>query len=189
MSQHIEIEFKNLLSKNEYYILKNNLPYNQTTVEHKNHYFDTTDFKLQQQRCALRIRERENDFTLTLKEPADIGSLETNDLLNDTTKNLWLSQSPTKTMNVYERLQLRNIALSELKYFGALVTNRTTFYINRHLLIALDHSFYNGYEDYELEVEASTERIGEEFFHSLLADYNITQQQTQPKIHRFFTSI
>src|SRR5690625_181369 len=106
MSQHIEIEFKNLLTKEKYNKLIESLPYKQMTIEQTNHYFDTKDYKLQRQKCALRIREKNKQFVLTFKEPAKVGSLETKDIIDEATKQSWLKHSPNQTKNVYERLQL-----------------------------------------------------------------------------------
>lgn len=189
MSQHIEIEFKNLLTKEKYNKLIESLPYKQMTIEQTNHYFDTKDYKLQRQKCALRIREKNKQFVLTFKEPAKVGSLETKDIIDEATKQSWLKHSPNQTKNVYERLQLKKVSLSELNYFGSLKTKRTIFFVNDDITIALDHSFYHCTEDYELEVEATDERIGHNFFQTLLDDYDILVKQTMPKIRRFFSHI
>lgn|SRR5690625_1201363 len=189
MSQHIEIEFKNLLTKVEYDELIDSLQYKHMTVKQTNYYFDTNDRQLQQQKCALRIREKNGQFILTFKEPADVGALETKDFIDRATKQSWLNNSPTKTPHVYERIRLRKVALSELHYFGALKTKRTTFYVNDNITIALDNSFYHGKEDYELEIEVTNERVGQKFFQTFLTEHNILVKQTMPKIRRFFSHI
>lgn len=59
MSQELEIEYKNLLTKTEYdrimteFQLNHENPFTQT-----NYYFDTTDFQLKAHHSALRIRTR-----------------------------------------------------------------------------------------------------------------------------------
>ena len=63
MSQSIEIEFKNLLSIEEfnrmitYFQLSDDDFFRQI-----NHYFDTKDFALKNLGCALRIREKKEYF-------------------------------------------------------------------------------------------------------------------------------
>lgn len=187
--QNIEIEFKNLLTKTEYEELYATLPYEQRTVIQTNYYFDTKDRKLQQLKCALRIREKNNQYTLTLKEPHAKGALETSETIDPAIKQAWLNNSLVRAPHIFERLALKNIELEHLHYFGSLQTKRTLFYVNNIISIALDHSFYHGQEDYEIEVETTEERKGKQFFHTLLKDYYIQRRQTKPKIKRFFSHI
>lgn len=70
MTQQIEIEFKNNLTKTEYTnLLKNlNLSENDCYTQ-ENHYYDTTDWKLKNKHSALRIRLFTSSAELTLKTP------------------------------------------------------------------------------------------------------------------------
>ncbi len=78
MTQEIEIEFKNLLTKSEFLKLSEALCMKEHDFKQQvNHYFDTKDFSLKQKKSALRIREKDGAFVLTLKEPAAVGLLET----------------------------------------------------------------------------------------------------------------
>src|SRR5699024_12827782 len=91
MSQEIEIEFKNLLTKEAFdYLLKAFLfPTNgQTQV---NYYFETEQFDIQKNKCALRIREKNNTYQLTLKEPHLHGILEIHNYLSHMEANYWLT--------------------------------------------------------------------------------------------------
>src|SRR5699024_11542022 len=67
MVQEIEIEYKTLLTKNEYNILLNALPFSSETIMQTNHYFETDDFKIERHHSALRIRNKGQRYTLTLK--------------------------------------------------------------------------------------------------------------------------
>ena len=79
MDQHIEIEYKNLLTKQDFERLVQffKIESNQFFTQ-QNHYFDTTDFRLKKSGSALRIREKNETYELTLKQPAAEGKLETN---------------------------------------------------------------------------------------------------------------
>ena len=88
MSQSIEIEFKNLLSIEEfnkmisYFQLSDDDFFRQI-----NHYFDTKDFALKNLGCALRIREKKEYFEMTLKQPHPDGLLETTQTLTEKEAN------------------------------------------------------------------------------------------------------
>lgn len=59
MAQEIEIEFKNLLTKNEFEKLTQAYQLdNEDFVLQENHYFDTKSFALKHKGAALRIRKR-----------------------------------------------------------------------------------------------------------------------------------
>lgn len=189
MSQSIEIEFKNLLTKNEYEQLLHSLSYEQMTFQHKNHYFDTEHYTLQNNRVALRIRETDSQFILTLKEPVTVGSLETTEIIDQAMADNWINNNAQFTPTIAKQLNLYNITAETLKYYGFLKTHRTLYKVNDEIVIALDHSFYHHLDDYELEVEGSTESETKQFFQSLLKDYNIKNKYTTPKIQRFFAHL
>lgn len=189
MSQSVEIEYKNMLTKEEYKYLLRLLPYESRIIRHKNHYFDTKSYTLQQNRTALRIREAKNQYTLTLKEPAEVGSLETKEIIDQAIMIKWLNNQPTLTPIIAKQLWSYNVTLKELKYFGFLETRRTLYEVSPEIVIALDHSFYHDLNDYELEVEGLREKMTKQFFQSLLKDYKIQQRPTKPKIRRFFDNI
>ena len=88
MSQSIEIEFKNLLSIEEFNRM---ITYFQLSDDHFfrqiNHYFDTKDFALKNLGCALRIREKKEHFEMTLKQPHPDGLLETTQILTEKEAN------------------------------------------------------------------------------------------------------
>lgn len=65
MHTNTEVEFKTLLSKEEYERLMELFKGNRTDFQ-TNHYFDTPRFSLKALDASLRVRERE-DLELTLK--------------------------------------------------------------------------------------------------------------------------
>lgn len=48
-----------------------------------NHYFETPNFSLKEAGSALRIRHKGETYTLTLKQPAEVGLLETHQVVTE----------------------------------------------------------------------------------------------------------
>lgn len=83
MTQQIEIEFKNMLTKSQYEQLIETFSIkHEQIIRQANHYFDTKESHLKQLHSALRIRVTEDSIELTLKEKASKHQhLETTDYL------------------------------------------------------------------------------------------------------------
>ena len=186
MSETIEIEFKNLLTKVEYENLLQTFDVKEKDiVMQSNHYFDTPEFDLKNLGSALRIREKRNNLELTLKQPAAVGLLETTQHLsvNEFQAAIQLQIFPKGI--VQERLEQLKIAFNKIVYFGSLTTKRAEFPYKVGLLV-LDHSFYLKKEDYEIEYEVEDFQTGQLVFQELLKQYDIPIRKTQNKIARFY---
>ena len=72
---HLEIEFKALLTKEEYHSLEDFFK-DQPPIRQTNHYIDTPDHAIRNHRMALRIRTLADRAELTLKVPQDAGHFE-----------------------------------------------------------------------------------------------------------------
>jgi uncharacterized protein YjbK len=186
MAETIEIEFKNLLTKVEYEnLLKTFNVEDKDIVKQSNHYFDTPNFSLKDLGSALRIREKKNSFELTLKQPADVGLLETTQHLSSNEFEAAIKQQIFPEGIVQERLEQLDIAFTNIVYFGSLTTKRAEFPYKEGLLV-LDHSFYLEKEDYEIEYEVEDFQTGQLVFQELLKQYDIPIRKTQNKIARFY---
>lgn len=186
MSENIEIEFKNLLIKEEYRQLLKIFQISKSLIKTQiNHYFDTPGFSLKAEKMALRVREKEDQYELTLKQPATIGLLETNQILQTEAAKNFIKQGVFPEGLIKEKLFSQNIAIEQIKYFGTLITNRAE--INYHDgLLVFDHSSYLNIEDFELEYEVKDAEKGKEIFKSLLSKLNIPPRKTENKIQRFY---
>lgn len=186
MSQNIEIEFKNLLTETEFTLLKNYLNIDESMfVKQINHYIDTEQFLLKEKGCALRVREKNGHYELTLKQPHSEGLLETNQKLNNVEakrllENQWLLEGPVKN-SLYQL----HIPIEELSYFGSLTTERAEKEFEGGLIV-LDYSSYLNHHDYEVEYEVNEYQLGKEIFARLLNDINIPIRQTENKVRRFY---
>ncbi|MGG1676564.1 CYTH domain-containing protein [Neobacillus sp. NRS-1170] len=186
MSQNIEIEFKNMLTKAEYEnLLKEFNLDNQQIITQENHYFDTPSFSLKEAASALRIRKKKNTYEMTLKQPAEVGLLETNQTLTEEEAYHAIHYGKLPFGKIKDILKESGIPISEIEYFGSLVTNRAEIEYKNGLLV-FDHSIYLQHEDYELEFEAENYADGKQIFQELLHYYRVPERKTENKIRRFY---
>ncbi|MFK9095305.1 CYTH domain-containing protein [Bacillus salipaludis] len=186
MSQNIEIEFKNMLTKKEYERLLKEFNIDETQIfSQENHYFDTPDFALKSLGAALRIRKKDGAYEMTLKQPAAVGLLETNQNLTADETSLAVKLGSLPAGIVQKLIEENGIPFSKMEYFGSLVTHRVEIDYKNGVLV-FDHSSYLGMEDYELEFEVEDYQAGLKFFKDLLAQFMIPERKTENKIHRFY---
>ncbi len=186
MSQQIEIEYKNMLTKEEYTIVSTYFSFTyKDFTKQVNHYFDTPNFSLKDQDSALRIREKSGKWELTLKQPSDgPGLLETTQYLSQEEADMiiaggQLPEGPVKAA-------IDQLVLEEsIAYFGSLATERAEKPYKGGLIV-LDHSEYLSTEDYELEYETDDPEEGRKIFLSLLKELNIPARKTENKVKRFY---
>lgn len=188
MTQEIEIEYKNLLTKEEFDHILNNYPFPKNETEQINYYFETKDFSLKKHGCALRIREKNGQFVLTMKEPHPNGLLETHEPLSKEEAYDMINGKIIKRDTINNQLKNMNIAIQDLAYYGQLLTERREI-TYENVLLVLDYSIYNDRSDYELEIEAPSEEIGTPFFNNFLTKNNINKRNTPNKIKRFFATL
>jgi uncharacterized protein YjbK len=186
MTQEIEIEFKNLLTLEEYQQVYQFLPFESVElIEQTNYYFESSDFKLREQGAALRIRKKNDQWVLTLKQPHEEGLLETHDSLTEEEANLWIQNKMLEKPHTKKQLHELGISVDELNYLGSLTTRRKEM-AYKDTTVVLDHSLYYDQEDFELEVEAPSKQQGETVFEEILASCDIPKRRTDNKIKRFY---
>lgn len=187
MSQNLEIEYKNLLTKEEYHRLINFFKIEEFQAKTQvNHYFDTASFHLKNLHCALRVREKNNHYEMTLKQPAKIGLLETNQLISESEAQNLLKFNILPAGTINEKLEPLGIQIKDIEYFGSLTTNRAEFSYKDGLIV-LDHSTYLDVEDYEIEYEVTDPIRGRQIFDELLTELNIPLRKTDNKVKRFYS--
>jgi uncharacterized protein YjbK len=188
LSQEVEIEFKNLLTKEEYFSLLDYFKINESLFTfQENHYFDTNNFALKDRQSALRIRSKQGAYTLTLKTPLEEGLLETNQTLQKEEAEALLNDGIFPFGEVNDTLQSLGIPTKQLHYFGTLTTKRAEIEYKNGLLV-FDASFYMNVEDYELEYEVKDYNAGQKRFLSLLEERNIPTRKTENKVKRFYNA-
>ncbi|MED1862821.1 CYTH domain-containing protein [Fictibacillus nanhaiensis] len=186
MSQEIEIEFKNLLTQLEFLRLIDEFDVQQEDFHKQtNYYFDTQQFELKHQRSALRVRTKNNEYTLTLKQKLDKHILETHqNVSKDIFRDLLKGQS-LPSGEVTDQISKMNIDVKKITYLGELTTFRAEFPYKDGLLV-LDENHYLGKIDYEIEYESADYTSGLNHFNELLTIKQISIRDTESKIARFF---
>ncbi|KAB8139099.1 CYTH domain-containing protein [Gracilibacillus oryzae] len=191
MSQEIEIEFKNLLTKSEFSALHDFFrSFSKEEMTQMNHYFETETFSLKNNGAALRIREKGNHFSATLKQPNPLGPglLETHQDISVNEADQWFQNKIQPDIEIADALSHLGVDVKQLRYGGKLETTRTEL-AYQDVLVVLDHSRYNGREDYELELECKEEKQGLAVFHQLLEQFHIPERKTMNKIARFYHTL
>lgn len=191
MEQELEIEYKNLLNKNEYHKLLDAEFINDSSV-HKitqtNHYFDTLDKLLKKHHSAVRIRKTDTQNELTFKVPAQEFLMESNFFLTQEQTNFILHKKNFSLNDVTNKIidlkipGLTNQSIFE--HFNQFKTVRYEKQVGDNLIVLDQTTFQNGVIDYELEVESQDPLKGKIFFNSLLKKYSIPSRSTLPKIAR-----
>ncbi|MCM3616844.1 CYTH domain-containing protein [Sutcliffiella horikoshii] len=186
--QEIEIEFKNMLTFDEFTSLCSAFKVkSEDFFSQENHYFDTPTFALKDKGCALRVRKKGESFTLTLKQPAAEGLLETHQSVSEEEfvsmkeGHIGIIEGTISSILMAEL----GVDPSKTLYFGSLKTNRVELPYKNGLLV-LDESNYMETSDFEVEFEVNNYAEGEKSFHELLTSYGIPLRETKNKIVRFY---
>ena len=178
---HLEIEYKTLLDKEEYQSL---LPLFADTelVVQTNHYIDTPDQHIRKKKMALRVRTFTDQAELTLKVPEAVGHFEYNQNLSPEETDAILQHQQLPDGEIKNLLITKEIPVEQLAVWGSLTTERFEKETAAGL-VALDHSLYLDTEDYELEIEVETAEQ-EEKFHQFMTDHGIVYKAAKNKIAR-----
>jgi uncharacterized protein YjbK len=186
VSKEIEIEFKSMLTQNDYEKLLHyyNVTNKQFVIQ-TNLYFDTADFQLKQRGMGLRIRYFSDTAEATLKIPQTVGLLEVTDRLSldEVEQAINKDQFTPQATEILGQLRTFNISLSDLHLIGKLITKRAEFTIPEGKL-ALDESWYSDYHDFELELEVPDYNFNEGDFKQLLNKFELPYRKTKNKIAR-----
>lgn len=180
--QNLEIEFKSLLSEEEYQRLIRNFNV-QSFKTQTNYYFDTIDKKLKSLHFGLRIRFYENWTEMTLKVPETNGHLEYNVPLELAAKDFNPKADYFAGSEIAQRLKKEGIKTDALDCFAHLTTKRAEFEIKEGLL-ALDESWYDNGHDFEIELEVENFKNGQADFQKLLHRNQIIFKAAKNKIER-----
>ena len=183
---HLEIEFKTLLTKEEYHSLEEFFK-DQPPIRQTNHYIDTPDQAIRNHQMALRIRTLADRAELTLKVPQKAGHFEYNQALTFDQVEDFLSKKKLPQGEIASFLTDLGIPLAALDVWGSLETERREKRIPKGLL-AFDRSRYNSIEDYELEMEVDA-ASDETYFHEFLKEKQIEYKPAKSKVARLAQSL
>lgn len=190
MTQELEIEFKNVLTKQQYETLLKKFQVSDEMILHQtNHYFDTKEFRLKELFSGLRIRETNEKIVCTLKERTATNThLETTDVITKEQADLMLLGRGFFADSVKTRLSQLGVPVEHLQHFGTLSTDRVELSYKGGTIV-FDHSFYLNCDDYEVEYETNEEILGQEVFENFLKENDIPQKAADKKIARFMNAL
>ncbi len=174
MNQHLEVEYKTLITKSSYAEILGDHPEAETHTQ-INTYFDTADHEIRKRHWMMRIRQIAQTFEFTLKIPNNAGVME---------HVLMLENNTIEHPDVLDFLASLGIK-GPFHIAGQSITERSSFY-DEFAEISLDYSRFKSTEDYELEYELIKEAssTSEECFQALLRAYKITYKKAPAKVVR-----
>lgn len=187
MEENLEIEYKLLLSREQFDNLTHYYDHLAHVYTQINTYF--TSDALQAKRIALRIREKENNYEMTVKTKAEgTGRKEYNLALSKDDACFFL-EGGMKDNEITQMLKDMDIDLSKITILCRLKTVRHDIPLEGGML-SLDANYYNGQEDYEMEFELSNLEKGKKTFASLLEKHKLLYTQNcQSKLTRTIASL
>ncbi|MBQ1879364.1 MAG: CYTH domain-containing protein [Bacilli bacterium] len=183
MSNAIEIEAKALITQDEYRKIVKVFPecrrYSQT-----NYYIDNDERILAKEGIALRIREKNGKYVLTLKTPLSQGLLEKNESIDEEAFKAFLEKGEFPNVDEVRFLTMLDIDVSSLKILTSLTTDRVDVNYKDGLL-SIDRNFYSGKTDYEIEFEYNSMDAAERILADLLREHDIPFHINKtPKVRR-----
>ncbi len=182
MEENLEIEFKILITKNIYEQIISD--YKITSSYQQTNYYLMHPI-LSKLKYTLRIRQKNNQYELTLKQPQIKGNLETNLIIDKKTKDKIIKHEliPNEIFDLLKPYQLDSTMFITDHF---LTTTRNE--INTEYgLICIDYNQYNDLEDYELEYEITNYTLGKQYFLDFIKKYNLTYNTS--KITRLIKSL
>lgn len=168
MNKNLEIEYKVLVTKEQFETLASNYP-SLTFIRQINTYYDTEDLQIRKQNGSMRIREKEGHFLFTLKKHVEGGLME------------FEKEVPCNDLTAFQDEEIKALLDSyqltkPLIRLTDLTTDRAVVFTGDAEL-CFDHSFYHGLEDYEIEYEYKKEHDGLAAFQALLRPIAITYEK------------
>ena len=182
--REIEIEFKNLLTEDQYDALykKYNLSDSEEIIN-KNFYYDDTDESFKNIGAALRIRYTNKKIEMTLKIKGETQNVEINVPLDEgyPKEPTVLPILPNEIIAELERM---NVKIKTPMLIQKIETLRHEVTLEEDLLVLDKTTFINDIVDYELEFETKDYETGLAAFEKLLEENNINKHPAKPKIAR-----
>ena len=185
MSKDLEIEFKTLLTKEEYVRLCEMFSDKRGNLQ-INYYFDTPRFTLKATEIGLRVRKSDK-YVMTLKKKKGYALQEINETISEEVFKEFLETGiiPVEVI----RNELEDIIKGQvLKNYMTLSTFRISFPYKKGM-VAIDKCKYVNTIDYELEYEATSYEGGKREFVELVRELKLVYKKSQPKMKRAYDAL
>lgn len=190
MSSEVEIEFKNMLTRNEYTTLLHHFQITEDMIKRqKNIYFDTPNWDLKNQFAALRLRQKENKCvcTLKIKSSENVHIEITEEVELEKAKEM-IDGKGFFAHEVEQHLNKLKVPIEQLQVVASITTDRAEIQYKEGTLV-FDRSFYLNCVDYEVEYETNNENLGKMIFEEFLKEYQIEKKYADKKIARFMKAL
>ncbi len=181
MKTNMELEFKSIITKEQYEALIKEFDLENNIYAQTNYYFDTPDYKLKQMHTVLRIRQKGSNYKLTKKEH---GVHE-----NEASESHIFLQEKQALKLLHEGF---NALILDLPYDVENVCELTTYRCKtpyKDGTLFFDRSVYYGNVDYEVEYEVSDIKQGLKDFKEFLQLNNIEYKEPIRKSNRAYSCI
>lgn len=179
MKQNLEIEFKTFITKEKYKELLNEFGLENEIFAQTNHYFDTSNMDISNNKTVLRIRQKGNIYKLTSKVSNGDGDLESH-------VDLSVAQADEMLRNGFDG-NIINLPYTVHK-ICELTTHRAKIDYKCGTLF-FDKSSYYGTIDFEIEFEVDDIVEGEKVFKEFLQEYNIPYLKSIRKSFRAYEQL
>lgn len=183
MNKEIEIEFKNLLTEEEYNKIYKfyNLD-NVAEIQNFNYYYETKNEDFRKNNCALRVRHTNNKKEMTLKIQGAKQNIEINVPLEAEVicNEMSFENLPEEIKKALVELNI----CTHMSLTQKIETSRREFKVGDNLLVLDKTYFLDGTTDYELEFEVTDYKLGLAEFNTILEKLEIKKREALPKIAR-----
>ncbi len=178
MYEQLEIEFKSLLTCDEFDSLVARFDLKDKFTKQYNYYFDTEDHFILKSASSFRIRFKNGKYKITYKSRKTTNSLIERSINIDSDKALFYLENGFSD-------DIINVNLPVIHHCGTLMTERASFKIGDGEIF-LDKNYYSNIVDYEIEFECNNEKTGKNVFSNFLNEHSIQFRDSKPKIVRAF---
>lgn len=185
MSKEIEIEFKTLLTKEEYVNLCTKFADKRGNLQ-INYYFDTPRFTLKASEIGLRVRKSDK-YVMTLKRKKGYALQEINETISEEVFQQFLKDGIIPVEEIRNELEDVLKGQKVINYMS-LSTFRIGFPYKKGT-IAIDKCKYVDTVDYELEYEATSYEGGKREFVEIVREFGIVYKKSKPKIKRAYDAL
>lgn len=184
MQKNLTVEFKSMLTIEEYNTLMAKFKGNKIDIQ-TNHYFDTNRFSLKALDASLRVRERDT-YELTFKRKKGYTFQEFNMPI---TKEILDSIRTTGYVPEGDLKNEISSIIGEQKVINFLSLSTERLYLPyKNGVLFIDKSSYLGETDYEVEYEARNLHDGKREFIELIRELNFKYKKADKKIKRAYAA-
>ena len=185
MSINLEIESKVMITREDYKKLLKEFSHEKTYTQ-TNFYILPINKENYSKEFGIRIRKKNHNFELTIKQNLKIAKKEINQKISRKSHKFFVKTGIFPDGEVKDFI-IKNCSynIEDLRILGKMITTRTDINFEGSL-ISIDKSKYNGKIDYEIECEDKSINSAETKLKKFLSSRNIKYEKSKySKLARF----